>query len=124
MARKNVINPVRVITSETIDADITSIETDIQHLDCVSYLVNYSDLTGTGTFKVQCSTWNGLPVETRLWADLDLDPVAVDSSVSPSGTFVFNLYSLATEKIRLTFTKGTASAGTLDAWLMAKTVGA
>lgn len=125
MARKNIVEPLQItLDGDLTAATVTSTSTDIKHLDGGAYFISYTSLTGTGSFTVEGSVWTGSPIGTRLWATLDLDAIAIDSAVASSGTFIINLNGLQFEKLRLKYTKGTASAGVFQVWLMAKTVGA
>ena len=124
MARKNVIAPFQLISSGDLTAvTVTSTATNIENLDGAAYFVSYSNLTGTGSFTIEASVWSGSPIETRLWATLDLDAIAIDSTSASSGTFIINLTGLMFEQVRLKYTKGTATVGTFNVWLTGKQAG-
>lgn len=126
MGRKPAVPPKVIHAAQALDTSFNSDESNISGVDKASYLCTYSGLTGTGTFKVQAGARDPrLASNVVRWADLDLDPIAVDSSVASSGTFQFNLGSeLAAERVRLVYTKGTASAGTVEIMVYLSTVGA
>ena len=124
MARKSVIKPFQLISNGDLTAtSVTSNPTNIENLDGAAYMISYANLTGNGSFTVEASVWDGSPIDTRIWATLDLDAIAIDSTSATSGTFIINLTGLMFEQVRLKYTKGTATVGTFNVWLTGKQVG-
>jgi hypothetical protein len=128
MSRKNVIKTYKVSSSVDLSqASYTSPETDVTSVDVVSYQIQYTGFnSGTAKIEFEVSTWSSdnPNVDTRVWALLDLDPIGLDSATATGDVISVNIAQIGFDKIRFKYTELTAAAGTLNAWVGGKVVGA
>lgn len=114
MTRKRVLTPYRLVTNGSLGADFYSPASTVTYDDNVGYQVKYTG-DAIGQFYIQ-GTING-----EDWEDLELSAeIPVEGA---PGSFVVNLNQIPYYQLRLRFSH-TSGTGTLQAWIMTKTVGA
>ena len=127
---KNVLNKSDLVTDQSLLENFTSENTNIMHVDNVTYIVSFTDATDAyGTFNVQVTQakpgtpeatwhWTTLPVTDLLTGEILTDiPVATpfeDIVISP----LFANFS----NIRLDYTAGGGSDGYCNISINAKSL--
>lgn len=128
MSRKNIIKTYKISNAVDLSqSTYTSPETDVTSVDVITYQIQYTGfISGTAKIEFEVSTWSSdnPNVDTRVWATLDLDPIGLDSAVKTSDVISVNIAQIGFDKIRFKYTELTAAAGTLNAWVGGKVVGA
>ena len=111
---RRIIKGISVITAGSMGGDLTSLVTNLDTIDQLSYQVKWTSTTAVGTFAVQGSN------DTITWSDLTFSPV-LPAPASNSSNFLINLALLPFTAIRITYTR-TSGTGTLDVVMSAKGV--
>jgi hypothetical protein len=108
--------------SQDISADSTSEVTNVRNLDKASVRVVWTG-SPVGELIVEArNTEKGLPTEE--WYQVNMNaPVVINSTTYPEQNHLLQFFELPFSEIRMRFVS-TSGTGTLDATLVAKTVGA
>ena len=115
MSRKNVLQPRQIITNGDMSANVTSLTTDVSNLDRQMIQLVWTG-TPVGTFAVDVSLDKGVT-----WSPLDFGTVPAAAGAAGNNTLRIDGPSIQKMRVRYVRTSGT---GTLQAYLMASTVGA
>lgn len=113
MGRKNVLLPYHLVVAGDMSDDITSGVVNVQYLDNVGIQVVFTG-DPVGTFTVEGS------VDGTNYTELDLGTISASGA---GDSFLMNMNQLPYPLIRLKYT-ATSGAGSLNAYVTAKTVGA
>ena len=126
MGRNPFVPTRKVLSAKALDTSFNTDGEEVVQLDSVWFGMVYTTLTGTGEFKLQGGVLDQSSTANSVqWFDLDADAITIDGAVSTSGNEAFNVFDVgAAEYIRVVYTKGTASAGTVDVYVSKTTRGA
>lgn len=113
MALKNVIKPYHLMTDGSMAGNLTTDPVDVVYSDNVGFQLIFTG-TPTGTFQCQGS------IDNVNWTNLEFS--TVPSATGAADTHLFNLNNVPYRKLRVGYTR-TSGTGTLNVWVMAKTVG-
>lgn len=122
MAIKNTLGPVKIISAESMGADITGPATNIQWLDNIAIQLNFTG-TPTGDFKIQGSSdhqeVNGVVTNEGNWVDITLSPSP--AAAGAANQILINMNLLSFPFIRIFYDR-TSGTGSLDAWISGKAI--
>lgn len=113
MALKNIVHPYHLVNAESMGASITSGIVNVLYSDNVAIQLSFTG-TPTGTFSVEGS------VDAANWSALSF--TSVPSAEGAADTHLLNIHNIPYKQFRLKYNR-ISGTGTLDAWIMAKTVG-
>jgi hypothetical protein len=113
MSRKNVLNPFRHIVAQSMGADVTSLETDVGHLDNIVIDLRWTG-TPTGTFLVEYT------LDDANWEALDFGSSVAAAGAAGDHQLFINQFPGKRIRTRYVRSSGT---GTLNGWIMAKMAG-
>jgi hypothetical protein len=114
---KNVLVPYRIINTVSAGSTVTSGATSIRFLDNIGVSVQWSSGTSpVGVYTVEAS------IDGLTWKTLADDAATTASVSGASGSYLLRFSNCAYDKLRVvyTFTSGT---GTLNAYIMGKSIG-
>ena len=114
MGRKSILRDHKVIDTGDISGDLTSSETNCEHLDRVSYFLNWSGVSPVGTITVEVSP------DGSNWFELDLGSISISGN---SGNHTIFITETDFKSIRLQYVS-TSGTGTLNAIIHGSTEGA
>jgi hypothetical protein len=113
MALKNVIKPYHLMTDGDMSGNLTSNTVDVTYSDNVGIQLTWTG-AAVGTFAVEGT------VDESNWSSLSFS--STPSASGGGDTHLLNLNNLPYKRIRVKYTR-TSSTGTLQVWVMAKTMG-
>ena len=115
---KNVLIPYRIVNAVSAGATATSGSTSIRFLDNVSVSVQWSaGSTPVGVYTIE-GTVDGL-----IWKTVPDDAATTASVSGASGSYMLKFSNCAFDKMRVVYTR-TSGSGTLDAYIMGKSLSA
>ncbi len=125
--RKNVNQPVKIVTAGSMAADYTSTPFNIQYQDNVAIQVNITTSDAIGPMYIQGSldyvpsnvNMQNLPPNAGNWVTLTLNPQP--AAASANDVFLYDLNQLSFPWIRIFYDR-TSGTGTFDAYLSTKEV--
>ena len=126
MSRKPILESYTLHTSvDLTQATWNSDSTNVKNIDFLCYAIAWASLSGTGEIQVQGGIKNVQNQQAAIqWFDLDMDPIPVDSTLGATKTDGITIQCQGFEYLRLSYTKGTATAGTLNVYVRGSTLGA
>ena len=113
MALKNVIKPKHLVIAGSMSGDITSDPVDVLYSDNVGVQLVFTG-TPTGNFYVQGT------IDGSTWTALDFG--TIPTAAGAAGDHLLNMNNLPYQQIRVFYDRSSGT-GTLDVYVMAKTVG-
>jgi phosphatidate phosphatase APP1 len=123
--RKNVLEPVRLVSSQSLAANFTSAATIVDFLDNIAYQINITTTNSTGNFIIQASmdyvpSNNQVAANAGNWVDLDLsgDPTVAAANDS----ILVSLNQVPFRAVRVKYVSTIAGTGTCDIYIQAKAV--
>lgn len=114
--RKNVIKSYKMLDAASLAAAVTSSEVNVLNLDEASIFVEWTGSSVNGVLKLQAKN-----AADGDWIDLDF--AAPINLATNSGSHILVLTIMPHYALQLVYTPS-AGTGTLDATIVAKTVGA
>lgn len=114
MALKNVIKPYHLLTDGDMSADVTSSAVNVTYTDNIGIQLSWTGSSPVGNFYVQGT------IDGSTWTALDFG--TIPTAGGAAGDHLLNMNNLPYEQIRVFYDR-TSGSGTLQAWVMAKTVG-
>jgi hypothetical protein len=127
MSRKNVLEPVKIASSQSLASAFQSQPTIVSQGDNVGYQISVDTTNSTGEFAVQVSMDyqpqgpNG-PAVAGEWSDLLLS--GTPTVAAANDIINISLNQLPFKAVRLAYTPTVAGTGTCDIFVSYKTVGA
>jgi hypothetical protein len=106
---KRVIRPFQAVVNGDMSADIRGKETNTEHMDYASYIINWTGTSPVGVMKFEAMTYDGAGVE--VWTELELGSTITISGDLGSHQVLFNQIHFA--KLR-PFYDRTSGVGTLN----------
>ncbi len=115
---KNVLIPYRIVNAASAAATVTSGSTSIRFLDNVGVSVQWSGGSSpVGVYTVEAS------VDGLIWKTLADDAATTASVSGASGSYLLKFSNCAFDRLRVVYTR-TSGSGTLDAYIMGKSLSA
>ena len=127
MARKNVLTPVRIASSQSLAASFNSSPTMVAFTDNIAYQINVQTTNSTGSFSVQGSVDyqvdapTGKVTNTGNWVDLTLS--GSPAAAASNDQILININQFPFNAIRIAYTAVTPGTGTCDIYIMTKELG-
>ncbi len=112
MALKNIIKPYHLLVDGDMSSDVTSDSVDVTYSDNVGLQLIFTG-TPTGNFYVQGT------IDESNWSNLAFD--ATPTAAGAADTHLLNMSLIPYKKIRLFYDR-TSGSGTLNVYVMAKTI--
>ena len=110
---KKVILPYAILNASPLNASFTSKATNIQYLENISYQLNVITSANTGLFSVQVS------IDGNTWDTLTTTP-PIPALANTNTIITISLNQLPYTWIRLAFTIGTGTNGSVTAFITGK----
>jgi len=119
----NLLNPVHIVSSQSMASSITSSAVEVKLQDNMGIQLNWSG-SPVGSFSVQVSMDHKEDIEGNIvvpghWIDIPLNPTI--SAVGMADVAYIDLNQLSAMYLRVVYTASSGS-GTLDAFVNAKGV--
>ena len=123
--RKNVLEPVKLLTSQSMAANFTSPATVVDFIDNIAYQINITTSNSTGSFVVQASL-DYEPANSQKaanagnWTDLTLS--GTPTAAAANDSILISLNQLPFRAVRLKYVSTVAGTGTCNVYIQAKAV--
>lgn len=115
---KNVLTPYRIVNAVSAGATATSGVTSIRFLDNVGVSLQWSaGSTPIGVYTVEAS------IDGAIWKTLADDAATTANVSGASGSYQLKFSNCPFDQIRIVYTR-TSGSGTLDAYIMGKSLSA
>lgn len=113
MSRKNALKPYHLIIDGDMSGNLTSDETNVQYLDNVGLIIQWSGTAPVGTITVE------VKIGDSAWSELEFGSTI--SIASDSGSHNVNINQIPHEKIRVKY-NFISGVGVLNIYSTAKMV--
>lgn len=111
--RKNVILPHKIVDAQPLSASFKSVPINVQYLDNIGLMLKVTTTANTGVFEIEAS------IDGVTYDVLTLTP-AISPLAGVNDIITINLNQVPFSYIRISFTLGTGTNGSVDAFLTAK----
>lgn len=111
--RKNVILPYKFIDANALNGSFVSKEINVQYLDNIGLQLAVVTNANTGLFTIEAS------IDGDTWDTIKLSPV-IPALAGANTTITVNLNQLPFNLIRVVFTAGVGTNGTVTGYITAK----